>query len=55
MSIDMSEGAPLKDDTVIESELLMAATAHSNQQYVARLYLGGEVVDRIGPLVIRTI
>jgi hypothetical protein len=45
------DGARLKDGTVIEAEL----PEHKNQPYVTRLYLGDEVADRIGPLVIRTI
>ena len=42
------EGVRLKDGTVVEADVLVAATGYKNQQDVARLYLGDEIADRIG-------
>ena len=44
------EGARLKDGTIVRADVLVAATGYKNQQDVARLYLGDEIADRIGPV-----
>ena len=42
------EGLRMKDGSVLEADVLVAATGYKNQQDVVRLYLGDEVADRIG-------
>lgn len=42
------EGVRMKDGSVVEADLLVAATGYKNQQEVVRLYLGDEIADRIG-------
>ena len=42
------EGVRLKDGSLVEAEILVAATGYKNQQDVVRAYLGDEIADRIG-------
>lgn len=44
------EGLLLKDGTVKEADVIVAATGYKNQQDVVRHFLGDEVADRIGPV-----
>jgi hypothetical protein len=44
------EGVRMKDGSVREAELLVAATGYKNQQDVVRRYFGDEIADRIGPV-----
>ena len=44
----MPEGVRLKDGSLVEAEILVAATGYKNQQDVVRAYLGDEIADRIG-------
>jgi cation diffusion facilitator CzcD-associated flavoprotein CzcO len=46
----VAEGARLRDGRVIPADLLVLATGYKNQQETARLYLGDEIADRIGPV-----
>ena len=46
----VAEGARLRDRRVIPADLLVLATGYKNQQETARLYLGDEIADRIGPV-----
>ena len=43
-------GARLKDGHIVPAELLVLATGYKNQQDTARLYLGDEIADKIGPV-----
>ena len=46
----VAEGARLRDGRVVPAELLVLATGYKNQQETVRLYLGGAIADRIGPV-----
>lgn len=43
-------GALLRDGSTVPAELLVLATGYKNQQEAARLYLGDEIADKIGPV-----
>ena len=43
-------GALLRDGSTVPAELLVLATGYKNQQETARLYLGDEIADKIGPV-----
>ncbi len=43
-------GALLRDGSTVPAELLVLATGYKNQQEAARLYLGNEIADKIGPV-----
>ena len=43
-------GALLRDGGTVPAELLVLATGYKNQQEAARLYLGDEIADKIGPV-----
>lgn len=43
-------GAKLRDGSTAPAELLVLATGYKNQQETARLYLGDEIADKIGPV-----
>jgi cation diffusion facilitator CzcD-associated flavoprotein CzcO len=44
------EGLLLKDGSVKDADVIVAATGYKNQQDVVRHFLGDEVADRIGPV-----
>ena len=46
----VADGARMKDGSVVPAELLVLATGYKNQQEIVRLYLGGDIADRIGPV-----
>lgn len=39
-----------KDGSILEADLIVAATGYANQQEVVRRHLGDEVADKIGPV-----
>lgn len=43
-------GALLRDGSTVPAELLVLATGYKNQQEAARLYLGDDIADKIGPV-----
>ena len=43
-------GALLRDGSAVPAELLVLATGYKNQQETARLYLGDQIADKIGPV-----
>jgi putative flavoprotein involved in K+ transport len=45
-----ADGALLRDGSTVPAELLVLATGYKNQQEAARLYLGDEIADKIGPV-----
>ena len=46
----VANGVRLLDGRVVPAELLVLATGYKNQQETARLYLGDDVAERIGPV-----
>jgi putative flavoprotein involved in K+ transport len=46
----VTQGARLRDGSIVPTELLVLATGYKNQQDTVRLYLGDEIADRIGPV-----
>jgi putative flavoprotein involved in K+ transport len=46
----VANGVRLRDGRVVPAELLVLATGYKNQQETARLYLGDDVAERIGPV-----
>ena len=46
----VTQGARLRDGSIVPAELLVLATGYKNQQDTVRLYLGDEIADRIGPV-----
>ena len=40
----------MKDGTVAEADVIVAATGYKNQQDVVRYFLGDEIANRIGPV-----
>lgn len=46
----VSEGIRLKDGSLLETDLIVAATGYANQQDVVRKHLGDEIADKIGPV-----
>ncbi|MEZ5851425.1 MAG: NAD(P)/FAD-dependent oxidoreductase [Hyphomicrobiaceae bacterium] len=42
------QGLQLKDGSLVEADVIVAATGYKNQQDVARHFLGDEIADRIG-------
>ena len=44
------KGLLMKDGSVAEADLIVAATGYKNQQDVVRHFLGDEIADRIGPV-----
>ena len=44
------EGPRMKDGRVVEADLLVTATGYENRREMARLILGDEVAERIGPV-----
>ncbi|MBU2531524.1 MAG: NAD(P)/FAD-dependent oxidoreductase [Alphaproteobacteria bacterium] len=46
----IENGARMTDGSIMEADLIVTATGYKNQQEVARLFLGDEVADRIGPV-----
>src|SRR5262249_5714789 len=46
----VADGARLRDGQIVPTELLVLATGYKNQQETARLYLGDDVANRIGPV-----
>ena len=46
----VAEGARLRDGRIVPAELLVLATGYKNQQETARVYLGDDIADRIGPV-----
>jgi putative flavoprotein involved in K+ transport len=44
------KGLLMKDGTVAEADVIVAATGYKNQQDVVRHFLGDEIADRIGPV-----
>jgi putative flavoprotein involved in K+ transport len=46
----VASGARLRDGRIVPAELLVLATGYKNQQETARLYLGDDVAERIGPV-----
>jgi cation diffusion facilitator CzcD-associated flavoprotein CzcO len=44
------EGLLLKDSSVRQADVIVAATGYKNQQDVVRHFLGDEIADRIGPV-----
>jgi putative flavoprotein involved in K+ transport len=45
-----ASGARLRDGSLREADLLVAATGYANQQETARRFLGDAIADRIGPV-----
>src|SRR6185437_7520426 len=45
-----TQGARLRDGSVVPADLLVLATGYKNQQDAVRLYLGDEIADKIGPV-----
>lgn len=45
-----TEGAKLKDGTIVEADLIVMATGYKMQQDTVRQYMGDEIADRIGPV-----
>ncbi|MGB8046957.1 MAG: NAD(P)/FAD-dependent oxidoreductase, partial [Pseudolabrys sp.] len=46
----VANGARLRDGRIVPADLLVLATGYKNQQETARLYLGDDVAERIGPV-----
>ncbi len=46
----VTQGARLKDGSVVPAELLVLATGYQNQQEAVRLYLGDTIANAIGPV-----
>ncbi len=46
----VSQGARLKDGSIVPADLLVLATGYKNQQDAVRLYLGETIADKIGPV-----
>jgi len=46
----VAEGARLRDGRIVAADLLVLATGYKNQQETVRLYLGGEIAERVGPV-----
>jgi len=46
----VADGVRLRDGRVVPADLLVLATGYKNQQETARVYLGDEIADRIGPV-----
>ena len=46
----VENGIMMKDGSVKEADLIVAATGYKNQQEVVRHFMGDEVADRIGPV-----
>mgnify|MGYP003693927285 CR=1 FL=1 len=46
----VANGARLRDGRIVPPNLLVLATGYKNQQETARLYLGDDVAERIGPV-----
>lgn len=44
------EGLLMKDGSVKEADVIVAATGYKNQQDVVRHFMGDEIADRIGPV-----
>lgn len=44
------DGAEMKDGSIKSADLIVMATGYKNQQDTARVFLGDEVADRIGPV-----
>ena len=42
------EGLKMKDGSVVEADVIVAATGYKNQQDVARHFMGNEIADRLG-------
>src|SRR4249919_129299 len=46
----VAEGARLRNGCIVPADLLVLATGYKNQQETARVYLGDDIADRIGPV-----
>ena len=46
----VADGVRLRNGRVVPADLLVLATGYKNQQETARVYLGDEIADRIGPV-----
>jgi cation diffusion facilitator CzcD-associated flavoprotein CzcO len=46
----VADGARLRDGSIVPAELLVLATGYKNQQDTARVYLGDDIADKIGPV-----
>ncbi len=44
------QGLLMKDGSIVEADVMVAATGYKNQQDVVRHFLGDEIADRIGPV-----